>query len=175
MNHAQPLPTTPSPADSRELCAKARIEMVPCFYWFVKDSSFRMAETGRSVGCSPRGGSQTGGSHLHPSWTVSHSVNIPIWSRSWFYQMPLEPAPPRPNWNPHRPSVSKARDTGQPGLPGPQNPTLLRSHSDDHKLLLLNDTEEKEEVFSPSLHSLSSQAPKETIINSLVWDIPDAI
>ena len=43
------------------------------------------------------------------------------------------------------------------------------------KLLLLNDKEEKEEVFSPSLPSFSSKAPKETTSNSLVWDIPDAI
>ena len=139
MNLAQPPPPNPSRADSRELCAKAQIEMVPCFYWFVKDSSFRMAETVHSVGCSPRGGSQARreGSHLHPSWTVSHSVNMPIWRHSWFYQIPLEPAPPWPSWNPQHPSVSKARDTGQPGLPGPQNPILLRSHSDDHSQTII--------------------------------------
>lgn len=96
--------------------------------------SFRIAKTQSSAGSGPMGSSRgrRGGSHLHPSWKVSHPIDMPFWCHSWFYQIPLERSPALTKPNPLLPPLSKERNTCQLELPEPQNPILLKSLSYYH-------------------------------------------
>lgn len=143
--------------------------------------SFRIAKTQSSAGSGPMGSSRgrRGGSHLHPSWKVSHPIDMPFWCHSWFYQIPLERSPALTKPNPLLPPLSKERHTCQLKLPGPQNPILLKSLSHYHSFCqtVLTDWHKgKRKLFAPFLPSISICALLLLIIiiNSFLWNIPDS-